>query len=103
MSCNRLVTTTNLISERFSLHIIWLKLFIDIEQNFVAGDYIQTGPYDAELLYLQNEHRSQVVWNGQVIRNTLQGLFSTVLRVNNKCRNYIKLSKCAKQRIIFVN
>ena len=52
-----------------------------MEQHFVAGDYIQAGPYDAELLYLQNEHTSQAVWNGQVIRNTLQGLFSNVVGV----------------------
>ena len=66
----------------------------------MACDYIQAGPYDAELLYLQNEHRSQAVWNGQVIRNTLQGLLSNVPGVNNKSRNYIKLSKCAKQMIV---
>ena len=74
-----------------------------MEQNYMPGDYIQTGPYDAELLYLQNEHRSHAVWNCQVIRNTLQWLFSIVLGVNNKCGNYIKLSKCAKQIIIIVN
>ena len=62
----------------------------------VAGDYIQTGPYGAKLLYLQNEYRSHAVWNGQVIRNILQGLFSIILWVNNKCGNYIKITKCAK-------
>ena len=63
-----------------------------MEQNYVAADYIQIGPYDAELLYLQNEHRSHAVWNGQVIRNIFQGLFSIVLEVNNKCGNYIKIN-----------
>ena len=32
----------------------------------MARDYIQPGPSDPSLLYLQNEHRSEAIWTGQV-------------------------------------
>ena len=41
--------------------------FIVMEQNFVPRDYMQPGPNDTSLLYLQNEHRSEAIWNAQVI------------------------------------
>ena len=35
-------------------------------QNFLPRDYIQPGPYQPSLLYLQNEHRSEAIWNDEV-------------------------------------
>ena len=72
MLCNQFVTTISATTIYISIN--WIKLFVDMEQNFIPGQYIQTGPHEAELLYLQNEHRSQAIWNGQVIGKTLQWL-----------------------------
>ena len=30
------------------------------------GDYIQPGPHDRKLLYMQSEHRSEAIWHDQV-------------------------------------
>ena len=50
-------------------------IFVDMEENFMARDYIQPGPSDTSLLYLQNEHRSEAIWNGQVIMIICLGIF----------------------------
>ena len=48
---------------------------VDMEEHFMARDYIQPGPSDTSLLYLQNEHRSEAIWNGQVIMIICLGIF----------------------------
>ena len=50
-------------------------IFVDMEENFMARDYIQPGPSDASLLYLQNEHRSEAIWTGQVKKIFCSGIF----------------------------
>ena len=41
----------------------------------MARDYIQPGPSDTSLLYLQNEHRSEAIWTGQVKKIFCSGIF----------------------------
>ena len=50
-------------------------IFVDMEENFMARDYIQPGPSDTSLLYLQKEHRSEAIWNGQVLMIICLGIF----------------------------
>ena len=35
-------------------------------QNVLPRDYIQPGPHNAKLLYLQERHRSEAIWNDEV-------------------------------------
>ena len=53
----------------------------------MARDYIQPGPSDTSLLYLQNEHRSEAIWIGQVKMFIYLGIFIMNIFLYNSILN----------------
>ena len=61
-----------------------MYFYVDMDPAYHPRDYIQPGPHDRTLLYLQSQHRSEAIWHDQVDAEVFQ-----LYNIRSKPMNYI--------------